>query len=363
MAELAIEQINDLVTGTLKELGRGRFQQIAQPIQQFEIVSRWFKKDKVQFDEGLGIQRNLMISTSKQARHTGIMSTDSVDIPQLMAQLTVNWRHAMVGWGFAYQEVLVNKGKALIYNILKPRRTDALLSMASELETKAWTAPINGDTLLPWGIPFWVVYPGTAGTTPVFTGGLPTGFSTFAGLDLTAVPNFKNLACQYTTVSKGDLISNMRVGHRKVFWVSPVSVADYGKGPYMNLSYYTDNTTFTAFEAAGEAQNENLGRDLAPMGSATEVRYVEGVLTFRRHPIRWIPQIDDTSIMTSATATNPVYGIDHAAFYPVCLAGDYLRESPLIRAPGQHNVWRLFFDISYNYLCTDRRRQQVYSKN
>lgn len=361
MAELALESINDLLLGTLKELGRARFQQIAQNLQTYEVVSQWFKKDKVQFDEGLGIQRNLMISLSKQAKHTGIMSTDSVDIPSLMAQLVVQWRHAMVGWGFAYQELLVNRGRALIFNVVKPRRIDALVSLAEELESKAWSAPVNGDTLLPWGIPFWVVYSATAAPGG-FTGGLPSGFSTLAGIDLTAAPNFKNYCSTYVNVTKGDLISTMRQGHRKLFWMPPVNVADYGKGPYQNLRLYTNNTTFTAIEALGEAQNENLGRDIAPFGSPLEVKWVDGVLTFRRHPIRWVPQIDDTTIMTSATATNPIYMIDHSTFYPVCLQGDFLRESPVLRAPAQHNVFRLFIDLSYNYLCTDRRRNAVFSQ-
>lgn len=358
MADLALESMTDLVLGTLKELGRNRFQQIAQNLQIYEVVSTWFKKDKVQFDEGNGIQRNLMITTSRQARHTGIMSTDSVDIPSLMAQLSVNWRHATVGWGFGYQEVLVNKGKALVFNVIKPRRADALISLAEEIESKAWSTPVSGDTSLPWGIPFWVVY--TASAAPgSFAGSYPSGFSTLAGLDLTVATNFKNFSCTYTSVSKSDLLASMRNGHRRVGWFAPLKVADYAKGPYMNLRYYCDGTRLTSLETLGEAQNENLGRDLAPMGGPESTRWIDGEITFRKAPIRWVPQLDDTAVFTACTA--PVYGIDHATFYPVCLAGDYLRETGPLRAPTQHNVWRMFVDLTYNYLCTDRRRNQVYA--
>lgn len=361
MAELSLEQINDLLLGTLKELGRNRFQQIAQPLQQYPVVSRWFRKNKVQFDEGLGIQRNLMITLSNQARHTGVMTTDTADIPSLMAQLSINWRHAQNAWAFAYQELLTNRGKALVFNVIQPRRTDCMISIAGELEQKAWTLAASGDTVLPWGIPYWIVYTSSGATAPgAFTGGYPSGYSTLAGISLTSAPNFKNYCGTYSAVTKADLLNTMRAGHRRIFWHSPVNVSDYRKGEYGDLQLYTDETTLRAFETVGESQNENLGRDLAPFGGADDVKYVEATLTFRRHPIRWVPQLDDTSVYTAAT--NPVYMIDHSTFYPVCLAGDYLRESPVLRAPTQHNVFRVFVDLTYNYLCVDRRRNAIFSK-
>jgi len=360
MAEISFEQISDLMAGTLRELGRNRFQQIAQKLQMYPVVSRWFRKNKVQFDDGTGIQRNLMITTSNQARHTGMMSTDSVDIPALMAQLVVNWRHMENGWSFGYQEILMNRGKSLIFNIVQPRRTDCMLSTAQELEAKAWQFAPVGDNVLPWGLPFWVTYPSSPTTNGAFNGGYPTGYTTLAGINLTQAPNFQNWACPYTAVTKADLISNMRTAHRKIFWFSPVDVSDYRKGEYGDLQLYTDETTLKAFETIGESQNENLGRDIAPFGGAEDVKYVEATLTFRRHPLRWVPQLDDTGVYTAAT--NPVYMIDHSVFYPCCLSGDYLRESPVLRAPNQHNIFRIFIDLTYNYLCVDRRRNAIFSK-
>lgn len=361
MAELAYEQIADLVAGTLKELGRNRFQQIAQALQDYPVVARWFRKNKVQFDDGSGIQRNLMITTSNQARHTGMMTTDSVDIPALMAQMSVNWRHLQNGWSFGYQEILMNRGKSLVFNIIQPRRTDCMISLAAELESKAWQFAPSGDLTLPWGLPFWIVYTASGSTAPgAFTGGYPSGYTTLAGIDLTSATNFKNYGCTYTTVNKTDLINSMRAGHRKIRWRAPVDVSDYGKGEYGDLQLYTDETTLRSLETVGESQNENLGRDLAPFGGQSDVKYVQETLTFRRHPILWVPQLDDTTVFTAAT--NPVYMVDHSTFYPVCLAGDYLRESPVLRAPNQHNVYRVFVDLTYNYICVDRRRNAVFSK-
>ena len=93
-------------------------------------------------------------------------------------------------------------------------------------------------------------------------------------------------------------------------------------------------------EEVGESQNENLGRDIASM---------DGTMTFRNHPIIWTPQLD-------GDAQNPWYGLDHSTFYPVCLQGDYLRESEARQAPNQHNVYQVHVDLSYNFLCVDPRR-------
>lgn len=360
MPDLSLEQINDLLLGTLKELGPARFQQIAQNLQDYEVVGNWFKRDKVQFDHGLGIQRNLMITLSRQARHVGVMATDSVDIPSLMAQLSIQWRHATVGWAFNYQEVLVNRGRSLIFNVVKPRRVDALISLAEELEQKAWTLAASGDSTNPWGIPFWIVYAATAAPGG-FTGNYPSGYSNIAGINTTTAPNFKNYSGTYVNVNKQDLLPTMRTALRKIRWRAPVAVADYARSSYGNLRLYTDDTTVRALETVGESQNENLGRDLAPFGVYKDGQAnLEGVLSFRRHPIIYVPQLDDTTVFTAAT--NPIYAVDHSTFYPVCLAGDFLRESPVIRAPQQHNTFRVFIDLTYNYLCVDRRRNAVFSK-
>ena len=98
-------------------------------------------------------------------------------------------------------------------------------------------------------------------------------------------------------------------------------------------------------EDIGEASNENLGRDLASM---------DGTMTFRNHPVIWVPELDG---QTNA----PVYMVDHSTFYPVVLKGDFLRESKSTQAPSQHNVYQYFVDLTYNYLCVDRRRNAVFT--
>lgn len=351
--------IADFVAGTLKELGPPRFQQIAQTLQDLPVLSKWLKKDKVMFDQGNGIQRNLMSKLSRQAGHVGLLDTDTYDIPDLMTQLSIPWVHAQTKWGFIYQtDILMNQGRSAVFKVVEPRRADAMICLAEELEAKAWTAPNVADTTLPYGLPYWVVSNATTG----FNGGLPGDHTTVAGVNLTTHPNFKNYTAQYTTVSKTNLIKKMRTGLRKIGWKSPVNLKDYRTGKGQRMTLYTDETTVAEFEDVGEAQNENLGRDLASVqaGKGNDIGEVDMQLVFRRHPICWVPQLDDTSVYTAAT--NPIYAIDHSTFYPTVLKGDFLRESDAKEVPNQHNLYRIFIDLTYNYLCIDRRRNAVFSK-
>ena len=338
MANIVPTDILDLVNLTLRELGRLRFSQIAQNLQDYEIFSHWFRRDKVSFDSGVGIQRTLMNKLSNGAGHVGLMQTDNVDIVDVIDQLQLNWVHVQNSWGFIYQETLMNRGEALIANVLEPRRADCLISLVEELENKAWASPAVGNSTEPFGVPHWIVKGATG-----FNGNYPGSHTTIANVSTTDSPNFKNYTDQYTSLSKADAVKKLRTAHRKTGFKSPITIQDYRGTTGQRYRLYVNETTISGLEEVGEAQNENLGRDLASM---------DGTITFRNHPIIWVPKLDSDS-------DDPIYGIDHSTFYPVCLQGDYLRESEAQASPSQHNVFQVFVDLSYNYLCVDRRRNWV----
>ena len=101
--------------------------------------------------------------------------------------------------------------------------------------------------------------------------------------------------------------------------------------------------TISSMEDLGEAQNENLGRDLA--------RY-DDEITFRRHPLRYTRKLD-------ADTSNPIYMIDKATFVPIVLKGDYLRTSDTHKAPLQHNTFVAEIDLTINTICVNRRNNAV----
>lgn len=342
MATLTALDISDLVAGTLYELGRMKFQQIAQNLQNYEIFTHWFKKDRMSFDGGIGIQRTLMNRfDASAARHVGMTEADNVNITDLIDTLNIPWRHVQTSWGFFYHETLMNKGKEMIFKVIKPRRESAMLALVEELENKAWSAPSVSDKKNPYGIPYWIVKNATTG----FNGGVPSGHSTVGGVSLTDSPMFKNYTAQYATVSKPDLVKKMKTAMRKCNFKSPLpGNSDYTSGSE-RYRIYVNETTFSGLEDIGESQNENLGRDIA------NPTYGTGSLVFRGNPIVWVPKLD-------ADSTNPVYGIDHNTFHVVCLEGDYLRETEN-KAPHQHNSFQMFTDLTYNYLCLNRRANFV----
>ena len=346
MPTLQASDIPDIVATTRVKEGRLRFQQIAQNLPFYEIFSRWFKRDKVMFSGGYKIQRTLMHTLNRAAaKHVGFMQPDDVNIIDVLTNMSVEWVHAQTDWGIVYQtDVLMNSGKDLILNVIKPRRIASLLGLVEEIEELAFgSAPGTTDTTNPWGLKYWVVWNGTDG----FTGGAPGSHTTKGGVNPTTYPTFKNYAITYVDVSDNDLVKSLRTMFRQCRFVSPISHPDYRGQLRDRYRLYCNEGTITDFEDVVRSHNSNLGKDLAMFDGAA---FIAG------YPIIYIAQLDDDS------TSDPVYAIDHSTFYPVCLKGDYLRES----GPDQgesHNTWNCHTDLTYNFLNVDPRRSGVAAKS
>lgn len=345
MATLA-QNMADLLLATQAELGRLRFQQIYQTLQHYEVMSKWLKKEKVIFQNGVSIQRNIMIQSQESAAsHVGLLDEDEVQLQNVMRTLSANWVHVQTKWAMVYQtDILMNSGKALIYDVIKPRRAAAIIDMAQELENRAWgSAPSTTNVKLPWGVQYYIVRNGTQG----FTGGAPGSHTSVAGINPSVDTKWKNWSDTYSDeITKTGAVRSLRKAHRQTGFVSPVSVKDYRGDISSRYRMYVGEASVAEIEEIGEGQNESLGKDIASM---------DGKMVFRGHPIIWVPKLD-------ADTGQPVYFIDHSTFYPVCLEGDYLREGDAQQAPNQHNVFQTFVDMTYQFLCVDRRRNAVVYK-
>jgi hypothetical protein len=354
MPTLNADDMADHVYATQNDLGVGKWVQIAQPIQRYEIMKHIAKDDKIVMSDGRGIQRNVMVTLSNHARSIGMFQTITRNTANLLDQLRVPWRRAHSYWQYDYVETLENRGRSLITNIIEPRMANAWLSMAEHLENVGWSAPASTNTADPYGVPHYVVQNASEG----FNGGNPSGYSACAGIDASTVTEWRNWPGTYTNVRKDDLIRSMKRGHRQCHWETPVTSKEMEMA--YDLRIYTTESVVQDMEDVGEGQNENLGRDIASMQAGSggrggrDVRFVNDQIAFRRHPIIWVPELDEL------TSNNPVYMLDLGTFAMYCLKGDYMRVSKPKNSREQPDIWSVDIMLSYNFLMLNRRRNAVW---
>lgn len=349
MPNLSDSEVLDLLKGTLKELGKLKFNQIAQELQSYEVLPRIMKKDRVDVQGGIGIQRNLMTGTSDSARHVGLHEVDVVNIPDLLNQISLPWKHTETYWAWDRREPLINTGDAKVVDVVKARRVGGLLSLAELMEITGFSCPTGSTDKAPMGIPYWVLKYPAATTTPGFYGGNHASFTSGpGGLSANTYAKWRNYTGQYTNETKDDMVQKMRDAADYIQFKSPVvgEHQDYSKGNGERFRIYVNHDTKAAICNIGENQNENLGRDIDSM---------DGTITFRRNPIVWVPKLD-------ADADDPIFMLDWSYWSSVFLRGDYLRESDPRYASQQHNTIVVWLDLTWNLLCTDRRRQACLSK-
>jgi hypothetical protein len=344
MPAVLAQDLADLVEAVRDKEGSLRFSQIAQSLQDYEVMRQWLKKDRVIVDGGVGFDHKLMTKYDTSARHQGLLDVDVVHIPELLTSIRVDYVLCSANWAILDTELDQASGKEQIMDHIKTRRMGVMIGMAEELERVGWADPDAGDKTLPWVIKYWIVKNSTEG----FNGGLPSGFSSMAGVSLTAHPTFKNYTARYNGVSKTDpgLVRKMKLAYRKMGWKSPISGgdADYKAMRRDMYKFYSNEEVYDAWELLLENQNDNLGYDLKPIE--------DGTPAFRGHPLVWVPKLDDDD-------TNPVYMVNHSAFFPIIQKGYYLREKTT-GAPNQHMISAVtYVDLYYNFICVDRRRQAV----
>jgi hypothetical protein len=341
MTYIQAGSLADLVAGTLAHLGKLEIENIAQPNQDY-FAQGWMKKERITLSSGRAINFNLYNEVSGNAQHVGLYDEDVVNIPDLVKTGTVPWRHVQSQWAVEYRsDVLMNSGDSEIVDLIKLRREDCALSLLKVIEEKAWgDVPGTTDEVLPYGIKYWIVKNNTTG----FNGAEPGSHTTVGGITLSTSPNFKNYTAQYTTVNKPDLVKKMRTMKRMVGFKSAVNLNEHTKAK-MREKYriYTVESVVADLEDVGEAQNENLGRDIASINGED--------LRFRGHPIMWVPELDSDT-------DDPLYFINHGTFRVHMLKGNTFRETRNT-APHQHNIEQYFEEASYNYVCHNRRLNGV----
>lgn len=347
MATMQASDIGDLITTTLNELGRMKFTDNATTYQNTIVMKRLLKKGKMTFDSGKAVSFNRMLQTGGSARAVGLAAQDVIDITDVMGTGEVPWRHVTWNYAFDFREPLMNNAPSKIVDLVKTRRLAELASATVFFERKFWRVPASTNTVDIYGVPYWIVKSTTAVTTNEgFNGTAPSGYTLVANINPTTDLKWRNYAAQYTNPTKDDLVRKMR---RMAFYTDfePIvaDIPQYDTGD--DHGFYTNYAVVSTLEEILEAQNENLGNDVASK---------DGRVMFNRAPVTPVKELDlDT--------TNPVYQIDWGVFGAMGLKGAWMKETVEPRVSGQHTVAATHTDCTLNVLCRDRRKCGVLSTN
>lgn len=339
--------IADLVSTTLNELGELKFTDLMSDYQNTIALKRVMKQNKMTFDAGPEVAFNLITDENHSARFVGLGAVDSVDMPNVMTTGKVPWRHITWNWAIERREIAMNRTPRKIVDLAKTRRVAAFGSAIIKFEQHLWRVPAASNTTEPYGIPYWVVKSNTAVTTnDGFNGTVPSGYTTVGNINPTTYPRWANYATQYTNVTKDDLVRKWR---RMSVYTDFMPLVDqipvYNTGD--DYAYYTNYAVLGLLEELLEAQNENLGNDVASK---------DGSVMFRRVPVTFVKELDlDT--------TNPVYAINWGEFKTMGLRGEWMVETAIPIQPGQHTVSATHTDCTFNMFCRNRRRNGVLATN
>lgn len=334
------ENVGDLVADTLKDLGKPKYTDISSNLQEHTAMNNLMRRNRMVLESGVGIQFNVLVAQSNNAKHVSPAQSDVTNIVDGMVQASTVWRFSQTSYSIVAQFAAMNREPARIVDWVKQQRIMGLISMVELMERTFWNAPSATDTLTPLGIPYWI----TKNATKGFNGGTLTGYTTVANLNTTTYVNWNNWTGPYTAVTKDDFIRQAREAALKTKFKPPVDgIPTPNTGD--SMGYYTNYGVLQPLEEACESQNDDLGPDVASM---------DGKTIFRRLPVNWVPILEQDT-------TNPFYGINWGWLKLYFNAGWWMKETHIPIKAGQHNVSEHFIDCTWNIVSKNRRCHFVIS--
>ena len=356
MATLNIDDIVDLTTASRPHEGLGKMNDIASRLTHYDFVTYMIKNDKIAYDGGTSIKGNLVTDHNSSAAMVGLHEVIEPNIPDVMQKFEVPWRHINSWYAYERREILANTaGKTLaqVVDILETRRIPARISEAELLETQWWTQnPSTSDEKNLFGIRYWL--PQTTAAGRGFTAGLPSGFTTIAGLNPTTYSRWGVYRASYASATEDDLLLEMNFAADECDFVPPVDIEEHKSGVGKNHRICLNLATKVALETEMRRRNDTHS-SLSDFANAT---------SFRNSPLRYIPKLNSvTNSESGGTATSdPVYLLNMNYVHIGCLSGDEMFEHPPMNDVKQPNTYVVHRDASLNPVMSSRRTQAVINK-
>lgn len=358
MNGITIEQAIDLGKATLESFEQDALQMTLKH-QTYEVINRWFKGDKMQLEGGDRVVRFISLRDTGNAQQTRMYAIDTPNVSNVDEQLKVEWTHAQTSFSYSVKEISMNRGnRRRIYNLLKQRRQNCFRELADKLEELAWRTPTSAsDDLNPIGIPGWLVQPDTDPDEADgdFTGYLPNywsdsevAFSTCGGIPCSSTtnPRWANYYEDHGNKLDTSLLKRLRRSFRKTKFQSPMIAKEAidPKSGFSNFRLYTNSDVLDEVEEMALKMDDRVGADLG--------KYAGNVI-FKGIPFMYVDLLDKAK--QYVYGANPIFGINHSHFYPVVLSGENFRINSPMSQVGQHNVLTVYVDLTYAYLCDNRR--------
>jgi len=344
MPGLAFSEIDDAVLLTQEQLiKRGAFVDMQTDLTEHIAVREMWKGRTKQFAGGKDWEFHIQMDHNHSTRVVGLYESDGSADQDTMVEGAVDVRHINAHYIYDLRLPAFQRGGTEIVDFVYTKYAGMMVSLYEFLEEILWGKPVDdSDKKTPYGIGYWV----TKNATEGFNGGNPIGFPNGrAGISTLDWERWANWTAGYASVTKDDLIRKMRRGHRMTQFRSPLSHAVPDLGGMRNGIYMGD-TPIGLFEEAVEAQNMNLGNDIASK---------DGRTLFKGSPLTYAPYLNSQS-------DDPIYMLEWKFMTIGVLAGWENQLTAPYMVPGKHNVRRVDLDASMNMVCTDLRKQAVFTK-
>ena len=358
MAGITIEQAIDLGKATLEQLAQDKLE-VALKHQCYEVLNQWFGKDKVQLDGGDRVTRYISLRDTGNAQHVRMYDTDTPNVANVDEVIRVEWTHAQTSFTYSVKELAMNMGnRERIYSLLKQRRMNAFREFADLLEEVAWRTPTSSsDDLNPFGIPGWLVQPdeNPNGAQGDFTGYVgdywaadESPMTTVGGIACSSAtnPRWANYYEDHNGVLDSTLLKRLGRAFRKTKFQSPMFAKQSidPKSGFSNFRMYTNNAVLDELEDLARQSDDSIGYDLGKYAGST---------IFKGIPFVYVDVLD--AAKQYVYGKDPIYGVNHGHFYPVVLNNENFRVNEPMSKVGNHNVLTVYIDLSYAYLCDNRR--------
>lgn len=339
MASLQISQFADFLQATLPNYQTPRLVSLITDLQKFPFVRRMLQKAKMNQQSGTtGATWKVDFKTSDAAQWVAITEHDRTGIEDGLVEATVPWRKGNTHYEFYDEEHDLNMGEWQLLDLIKNRENRALASWVEKVERTFWGFTAATDTKSPYGLPYFC----TKNATEGFTGGIPSGYSSVAGISPTTYSRWNNWAGPYTNVTIDDLVRKARKMAENTYFEAPVErVPELNSGD--DLAYATTLNVRQRLEEVAESRNDNLGKDVAAY---------DGQVTFRRVSVDWAPPLD-------ADTTDPFYQINYGVLKMIVRTGWWQRRLVIYPVPHQRNVTSVQIDSLLQLACWNRRRLGV----